>query len=274
MVSYIVKKVLNNNVVIAVKDECEFILVGKGIGFNTKKGSSVPENTIGNVFVKQSSDKSKFDMVLRSIDRKIVGISEEIISLCENELGIKLNSAIHTSLPDHINFAFTRIRKGIKIENPFLNEIMVLYPREYKLAQKAFDMINKNFDTKLPRDEVGFICMHINAAIARKNVSDTVEYTRKIGDIMKFISVILNKDIDKSSLAYERTVTHINFVLDRIMKKKTIKNLLLDSIKKQMYNEYGLALKVAIKIESLFSVKVPEDEVGYLALHLKRLKEL
>ncbi|KHD37662.1 transcription antiterminator BglG [Clostridium acetobutylicum] len=274
MVSYVVKKALNNNVVIAVKDKYEFIIVGKGIGFNAKKGSRIPENKIENVFIKQSLGESKFDIVLKKIDSKIVGICEEIIFLCENELGIKLNEAIHTSLPDHIDFAFTRIKKGIKIENPFLNEIVALYPKEYKLAEKALDMINKNFTTKLPKDEIGFISMHINAAIERKDVNDTVEYMRKIGKVMEFISSALNKDIDKSSLAYERTVTHINFVLDRIKKKKTIKNLLLDSIKKQLYNEYDLAIKVAIKLENLFSVSVPEDEIGYIAMHLKRLKEL
>ncbi|URZ01875.1 PRD domain-containing protein [Clostridium felsineum] len=274
MVSYVVKKSLNNNVVIAVKDKYEFIIVGKGIGFNAKTGSHVPENKIENVFIKQSLGESKFDTVLNKVDSKIVGICEEIIFLCENELGKKLNEAIHTSLPDHIDFAFTRIKKGIKIENPFLNEIMVLYPKEYRLEEKALIMINENLSTKLPRDEIGFISMHINAAIERKNVNDTVEYMRKIGEVMKFISVILKKDIDKSSLSYERTVTHINFVLERIKQKKTIKNLLLDSIKEQLYNEYGLAIKVAIKLENLFSVSVPEDEIGYIAMHLKRLREL
>lgn len=63
-------------------------------------------------------------------------------------------------------------------------------------------------------------------------------------------------------------------MLQRVIKKKTIKNYLLDSIKKEMYNEYDLAIKIALKIENLFSIKIPEDEIGYIALHIRRLSEI
>ena len=42
MKSYIVKKALNNNVLIAISDQNEeVVLIGKGIGFNHKKNDSV-----------------------------------------------------------------------------------------------------------------------------------------------------------------------------------------------------------------------------------------
>ncbi|MBV4448384.1 PRD domain-containing protein [Clostridium tyrobutyricum] len=274
MEKYTVQKVLNNNVVLAQKNHENLILVGKGIGFNSRKGQTVPKDRIENIFVKESSISNNFDTVLRNVDQRIIGISEEIISLCERKLDIKLNEVMHISLPDHINFALRRVKEGIKIENPFLQELVVLYPKEYKLAEKSLDMINKNFDIKLPEDEIGFICMHINAAVNKEKVGDVMNHTRKITQIMDTISKLLKKKFDKNSLEYIRTVTHINFVLNRVINKKTVKNYLLDNIKKELYNEYDLAIKITIKIENLFSVKVPEDEIGYIALHLKRLEEI
>lgn len=274
MEGYVITKVLNNNVVIAKKNREEFVLVGKAIGFDTGKGKKVTEDRIETVFIRQGNEKNNFDRVLQNIDSDIIGVSEEIISLCERELKSKLNEAIHISLPDHINFAFLRIKKGVKIENPFLNELKVLYPKEYKLSEKAIYMINSRFVTKLPEDEIGFICMHIKAGINKEKVSDALAYTKKIGEIMDLISKLLKKDIDKSSLEYMRTLTHLNFVIDRIINKKTVRNYLLDSIKKELYNEYDLAIKIAMKIENLFSVKVPEDEIGFIALHLERLREI
>lgn len=274
MEEYTIKKVLNNNVVIAEKNNNEFVLVGKAIGFNSRKGDKLSEDRIESIFVKQGEEKSNFNKVLQNINSEIVGLSEEIISLCEKELEVKLSEAIHVSLPDHINFAISRIEQGVKIENPFLHELMALYPKEYDLARSALDMINKRLSVNLPEDEIGFICMHIKATVNQEKVSTALAYTKKIGEVMELISKLLKKNFDKSSLEYIRTITHINFMLQRVMNKKTIKNYLLDSIKKEMYNEYDLAIKIAFKIENLFSVKISEDEVGYMALHLRRLSEI
>jgi transcriptional antiterminator len=272
MEGYTIKKVLNNNVVIAERQGKEYVLVGKAIGFNAGKGTKLSEDKIENKFVKQINNEAEsYDRILKDIDSEIVGISEEIIFLCEKKLNIKLSEAIHISLPDHLNFSLRRIEKGIKIENPFLNELNAMYPEEYKLAEKALDMVNERLLVELPEDEAGFICMHINAAVRQQEVSTSLAYTKKIGEIMALISTLLKKEFNKNSLEYIRTVTHLNFMIERIMNKKTIKNNLLDNIKKDLYNEYNIAIKVAIKIENLLSIKVPEDEIGYIALHLNRL---
>jgi transcriptional antiterminator len=274
MSKYTIKKVLNNNVVIAEQSGSQFVLVGKAIGYEAHKGEVLSEDRIESIFIKKSDDtQEKFNKVLESIDSKIVGVSEEIISLCENELNTRLSEAVHVSLPDHINFAYRRIQKGVKIENPFLYELRALYPAEYNLAEKALYMINQRFEVQLPEDEVGFICMHIKAAINQQEVSDALAYTRKIGEVMELISILLKKKLQKNSLEYVRTVTHLNFMIERVISKKTVKNFLLDSIKKDLYNQYDVAIKVAKKIENLFSVKVPEDEIGYIALHLNRISE-
>lgn len=274
MECYKIKKVLNNNVVIAEKKKEELILVGKGIGFDFDKAGKIPEDRIENIYKKQTADIGEnYQKVLQKIESSIVGVSEEIIHLAEKELGLKLNEAIHVSLPDHINFSLKRKEKGLTIENPFKNELNILYPTEYKIALKALETINSRFKTSLPEDEAGFICLHIRAAIIRKGVSESLAYTKKISKIVGIIEKLMGKKLEKNSLAYVRTITHINFMIERVEKNKTIKNDLLNIIKKELYNEYSIAIKVAMKIEDLFSVEVPEDEIGYIALHLKRLSE-
>lgn len=274
MDEFIIKKVLNNNVVIAEKNMEQFVLVGKGLGFDSSKGAKVNSSRIESVFVKKNSDLNRnFDEILKNVNNEIVGISEEIISLCEKELGVKLSEGIHVSLPDHINFAIVRIEKGVKIENPFLYELVALYPKEYRLAEKALAMINNNLSIELPIDEIGFICMHIKAAIKQEAVSTALAYTKKVREIMDLIAKLLKKEFNKNSLDYMRTIIHLNFMIERIKNKKTVKNSLLDSIKKDLYNQYDIAIKVAMKIENLFSVKVSEDEIGYIALHISRLTE-
>lgn len=271
---YVIKKILNNNVVIAENNNKEVILVGKAIGYDLKKGMSVPQDRIKSIFVKQKGESGhNYERLLEKVDNEVIGVSEEIISMCEKELKVKLNDAIHLSLTDHINFALQRVANGVKIENPFFNELKVLYPKEFEIAYKALEMINKRFDNKLPEDEVGFICLHIRAAIMEQDVSKSLVYTKKIKEIMDLIQKLLKKKIDRNSFEYIRTLTHVNFMLERIKDKKTIKNELLNNIKEEMFYEYNVAIKVALKIEDIFQMKVPEDEIGYIALHLRRLSE-
>jgi len=275
MIMYNVKKVLNNNVVIAEYNKEEFILVGKAIGFDSNKSKKVSEDRVENIFVKQTNQlNGNFDRILKEINSEIVGVSEEIIAMCEKEFGEKLKEAIHVSLPDHINFAILRTNKGIRIENPFISEIKTLYPREFALAEQAVTMLDERFGIKLPYDEIGFICMHIKAALSSQDVGETLEYTKKISEIIDLISALMKKKIDRKSLEYERLLTHINFLVERLTSNKATKNPLLDSIKKEFSYEYTVAIKVAIKIQNLFSVKVSDDEIGYIALHLRRLTEM
>ncbi|MBV7272277.1 PRD domain-containing protein [Clostridium thailandense] len=274
MESFKIKKVLNNNVIIAQKDKDEVILVGKGIGFDFPKGTEIPEDRVENIFIKKTSVIGEnYQKVLQSIDNNIVGVSEEIIHFVEKELNSKLNEAVHVSLPDHISFALKRIQKGLNIENPFKNELNVLYPTEYKLALASVQFINKRFNTNLPEDEAGFICLHIRAALTQRDVSESLAYTKKISIVIELIEKLTGKRLEKNSLAYVRTVNHINFMIERAEKNKPIKNDLLHIIKKEMYREYSVAVKVALKIEDLFSVKIIEDEIGYITLHLKRISE-
>lgn len=271
----IIKKVLNNNVVIAKEGSKDFILIGSGIGFDFHKGSVVPAKRIEKIFVREKTEvDNNYDKVLETIDSKIIGLSEEIICMAESDTGVKLNRSIHVSLPDHINFSLRRMEKKIKIENPFLNELKVIYPKEYSIASKALKMINERFNSKFPEDEIGFICLHIKAAIEESGIGIQLEYTKKIKDIMNLISKLIGRPIDKDSLEYARTLTHINFMLERILMGKTVNNLLLDTIKDKFSKEYDIAIKLSLKIENLFDVKVSDDEMGYLAVHLKRLSDI
>jgi transcriptional antiterminator len=273
---YTIKKILNNNVVVAIDNKREeIILVGNGIGFQHKKGDMVVEESILSIYKKEKQDlANNYQKVLSSIDSSVVGISEEIISMWEKEIDGKLNHSIHISLPDHINFALKRYNSGAEIENPFLMELKILFPKEFDLASKALQMINSRFDISFPEDEIGFISLHVRAAVKEEGLNNSSNYLKNISKIMELISKLLNKPLNKNSFEYIRTVSHINFMYERVKNNVPINNLLLESIKKELYEEFNIALKVAMMFNKLFQLQVPEDEVGYIALHLKRLKDI
>lgn len=273
---YRVLKVLNNNVILArdLSVDQEIVLTGRGIGFHCKVGSEVeiPADKLEKSFVAYDKDiKAKYLQIINKLDGEVLGIGEEIISKAEKELG-ELDPHIHIALTDHIAFTIDRLKEGMVISNPFLEEIKMLYKEEYNLGIKAALLIKERLNVDIPDTEVGFIALHLHAARQNKMVSETVKYTSLIRQLIEIIEEELSLKIDPVDLDYSRLVNHLRCSIDRLMNEKTVNNPLLQRIKEEFREFFELARKLAFYIEDRMSVVMSEDELGYLALHLHRLK--
>src|SRR5690625_4825084 len=93
MKSYIVKKALNNNVLIANSDQNEeVVLIGKGIGFNHKKNDSVNKEVIEKVFVlKNEKEQQHYKELLPHIDTEILDIIISSTELIRRKSKVILN---------------------------------------------------------------------------------------------------------------------------------------------------------------------------------------
>ena len=275
---YKVNKSFNNNVIWVIESETEkeLILIGKGLGFNYKEGDLInlakESSNIEEEFSPVNENKKKeYRQLLETADKKVIGVTEEIINMISVQLEEDLADHIHIGLADHIGFVLKRLKKDIKIDNPFLYEIKSLYPKEYKLAQEAVEMIENRFEIFIPKAEIGFITLHINSARINRELSTTMKETQLIKNLVDIIETELEINFSEGSLTYARLLTHLRFALQRIEKNQTEDNPLLDNLKNQFKESYQLAEKLALYIEDNINDKVPEDEVGYIAMHLQRL---
>ena len=274
---YIIKKIFNNNVILAenISSKRELILIGRGIGFSQNNGDQIlkSELKIDKEFAPITGDKREnYIKLLEEIDSKVIGITEEIIAMASGELNEELDQHIRIGLADHIAFSLKRIKKGIEVANPFLAETRTLYSQEYKLAEKAVEMISERFELEIPEGEVGFITLHIHGARNERGVSKTLKNTSLIKELVTEVENVLGKKLSYESLNYARLVNHLRFALERIETEASNQNPLLENIKENFDFSFRLAEKLAEIIESKFDYQVPEAEKGYLALHLNRLK--
>lgn len=274
-IDYKVLKSLSSNVVVSEKDSNVYVLFGKGIGFGKKPGELITKgSTIEQKFIKiDESEKANYVEILKNVEGKILAVTEELISLAEDILKEKLTSRIHVGLADHISFAMKRIELGIDIVNPFLNEIQILYPKEYSIAEKGSELIKEKLNVELPESEIGFITLHIHSARVNREVSQSLKYTRIIQEIMEYIQELLGIKTNQKSMEYARLVSHLRYALDRIENDKVLKNVMLESIKTSMSEEYEISKKVCKVISEKLFKEVCEDEIGYMSLHIYRLKQ-
>ena len=276
MDNIIIEKVINNNIISAYeKSGAEVIVMGRGIGFKKKQGEMVPADQISKIFrIKSRTLAEQFKELLANMPLERVRISDEIISHAKDHLKLKLNQSIYVTLTDHINFAIERVSQGIEPQNALLWEIKRFYPQEFQLGIYALELIQDRLDILLPEDEAGFIALHFVNAEYGTDIRDAVKFPDQMQAIVDIVERDLGILLDESSLHYERFMTHIKFLIQRIYRKELLssEDRELSLLMQRKYpREYQCSLKVAEYIMQATGSRLSEEEIMHLSVHIRRV---
>ena len=276
MDNIIIEIVINNNIISAYeKSGAEVIVMGRGIGFKKKQGEMVPADQISKIFrIKSRTLTEQFKELLANMPLERVRISDEIISHAKDHLKLKLNQSIYVTLTDHINFAIERVSQGIEPQNALLWEIKRFYPQEFQLGIYALELIHDRLGILLPEDEAGFIALHFVNAEYGTDIRDAVKFPDQMQAIVDIVERDLGILLDESSLHYERFMTHIKFLIQRIYRKELLssEDRELSLLMQRKYpREYQCSLKVAEYIMQATGSRLSEEEIMYLSVHIRRV---
>lgn len=279
MDNIIIEKVINNNIISAYeKSGAEVIVMGRGIGFKKKQGEMVPADQISKIFrIKSRTLAEQFKELLANMPLERVRISDEIISHAKDHLKLKLNQSIYVTLTDHINFAIERVSQGIEPQNALLWEIKRFYPQEFQLGIYALELIHDRLGILLPEDEAGFIALHFVNAEYGTDIRDAVKFPDQMQAIVDIVERELGILLDESSLHYERFMTHIKFLIQRIYRKELLssEDRELSLMMQRKYpREYQCSVKVAEYIMQATGCRLSEEEIMYLSVHIRRVSTI
>lgn len=279
MDNIIIEKVINNNIISAYeKSGAEVIVMGRGIGFKKKQGEVVPADQISKIFrIKSRTLTEQFKELLANMPLERVRISDEIISHAKDHLKLKLNQSIYVTLTDHINFAIERVSQGIEPQNALLWEIKRFYPQEFQLGIYALELIHDRLGILLPEDEAGFIALHFVNAEYGTDIRDAVKFPDQMQAIVDIVERDLGILLDESSLHYERFMTHIKFLIQRIYRKELLssEDRELSLLMQRKYpREYQCSVKVAEYIMQATGSRLSEKEIMYLSVHIRRVSTI
>lgn len=270
----IVTKVFNNNIILVNSEDHEKILFAKGIGFGKKPGYVIPKGIkVDKIFTIADSDNiENLNTMIEKIDNDFFVVCEEAIYEISEKINQELNESIHIGLIDHLFFAIKRLKNNEEIENPFLVEIETLYSKEYMLADMVAKKVGAYCNVDIPDGEIAFIALHIHSAINNGKISNTLKNSYLGSTIVEHVEDRLNIEIDRKSLDYARFLTHIKFAIQRIMENIHINNELTKIIKSSYKESFSIAEEVAEIIEDELGIKVMEDEVTFLTIHIERFR--
>ncbi|ULT58228.1 PRD domain-containing protein [Neobacillus drentensis] len=272
-----IDKVINNNLVRSYKDGKEALVMGKGLGFKKQKNDFIDEALIERIYVIEGEENGNYlEVLLSNIPYTYVQTTNEIVKFATNSLDKKLDDTIWLGLTDHIYHAIDRAKKGKTVRNALLWEISRFYNHEYLIGKEALKIIEKRHDVKLNDSEAGFIALHlVNAQMDDTvKIQETMELVRRQKKIMDIVKYHYGTELNESSIHYDRFMTHLKYFVRRLSKgKEVIKDDLgfLDVIKTKYPNEYKCAKRIDEYVQKELNCKLTEDEIIYLAVHIRRV---
>lgn len=263
-------KILNNSALLVNDSKQSFILLGKGIAFNRKADEILP---IGFTY------EQRFGLLRssRSFEQLISQHKPEIIDLVfktvqefmfdENQI----TAEALVAFCDHIATMYDRVVKHESIENPFLMETKTLYPESFKSASLLIDQVSKKYCVEIPEAEIGFIALHLQKISSKDNSINVNVMNNIIFTVTNLLSEKYNYTLDKESVKFAQFITHIKFVVLRLVRKESPNNEMTEIILSKYAQFKPLASEIVKVIEEETNSELNIDELAYLMMHVSRL---
>lgn len=273
--SYRITKILNHNSFMGIesKNDQECLIMGKGVAFGKKVGQTVSVTGDARVYsLKELTDRGEAKEIIKSVSPLCLELANEVLDQAEEEFG-KVDRSILFTMADHLDFAVRRIQNGEQISNPLTDDIRIMFYKEYKVAGCIRDLLKEKLGIRIDEHEIGYIALHVHAAIVDENVSQAMEIARTVRECICMVEEETGKSIDVMSLGYNRLMNHVRYMVARAIHGEKLKMSLNDYMSVKFPGPYMTAEKICRKMEKSLKLPIPDIEIGYLAMHLERMMD-
>ena len=273
--SYRITKILNHNSFMGIqsKNDQECLIMGKGVAFGKKVGQTVSVTEDARVYsLKELTDRGEAKEIIKSVSPLCLELANEVLDQAEEEFG-KVDRSILFTMADHLDFAVRRIQNGEQISNPLTDDIRIMFYKEYKVAGCIRDLLKEKLGIRIDEHEIGYIALHVHAAIVDENVSQAMEIARTVRECICMVEEETGKSIDVMSLSYNRLMNHVRYMVARAIHGEKLKMSLNDYMSVKFPGPYMTAEKICRKMEKSLKLPIPDIEIGYLAMHLERMMD-
>ena len=270
---YRIAKILNHNSFMGIQDENnqECLVMGKGVAFGKKVGQTVPVTAEAKVYsLKEMTERGDAKDILKSVSPLCLEFANEVLNQAEQEFG-KVDRTILFTMADHLDFAIRRIQNGEQISNPLTDDIRVMFYKEYKVASCIQEFLKEKMQIEIDEHEIGYIALHVHAAIVDENVSQAMEIARTVRECISLVEKETGNSVDVMSLGYNRLMNHVRYMVARAIHGEKLKMNLNEYMSVKFPEPFMSAERICRQMEKSLKLPIPDIEIGYLAMHLERM---
>lgn len=140
-----------------------------------ESGVALPDNELAYLAIHLNGGKYlyKHNREFEDIGIDLEDTVKEVVYQVSKKLNIKIDvdKQLIVGLVQHFNPAFYRLTMGLQVRNPIIDEIKDYYMDLFEAVDYACRIVFSKYNLTIPSSEVGYITMHIGAAIERQNTS-------------------------------------------------------------------------------------------------------
>ncbi|TDO94174.1 BglG family transcriptional antiterminator [Halanaerobium saccharolyticum] len=147
----------------------------------------IPESEIGYITLHLLGAKFRhlgdFDFKADKLfDDKLLDLTYQLVGIAAKILNLELTNdqELIYGLALHLKPTLNRIKYDLNIENQLVADIQEKYPQIYRASKIAAGVIQTEIFGEIREEEIGFIAMHIGAAVERKNVKSKLNNKLKV----------------------------------------------------------------------------------------------
>lgn len=203
---------------------------------------------------------------------------EKIVVNSEGKLKFRFSDEAFISFIIHIAIAIKRLmqKKDIHLADDVMKSLRER--EEFQIAKELGEEISNTFEVVLPESEIGYILLHILGAKMQENKEEDIGFNFKVGDdelpaaiakdIVSMAGKVLNVSLEKDIQLMNGLILHLRTTVNRLKYGLTLRNPILNEIKENYPEMYGAAWITSTVFQKYMGIKINEEEIGYIALHL------
>lgn len=213
--------------------------------------------------------------MLGLIDKEILLKVSLILKDYETMLEKRLAEGAYMGLMIHLAIAIQRILRG---ESIFMNSAVLdslKGDEHFVTAREIARSIANIFGISVPDDEVGYITMHLKGSKLKTSamveehdfIISNFELSRTTAKMIQKFRDLSGYDFRDDEKLLIGLASHLRPAITRMKLGLDIRNPLLQKIK-EMYPEiYAMTQQATDLMTARYEVEVPEEEIGFLAMH-------
>ncbi|NTW71918.1 MAG: transcription antiterminator [Eubacteriaceae bacterium] len=208
-------------------------------------------------------------------DRKI----ENILIQAEKRMKYTISDEAFIALLIHIAISIERIKGNKDIKMPLKQLADLKANSEYEIAAWIANELGRELGVKMPKSEIGYITLHLLGAklfgptnrindpesILNNLEPEIIQLTR---DIIALTENILSVDFSHDDNLLTGLALHLRTTVKRLKYGLSLRNPLLDEIKRKFPSIFGAAWATSILFEKNFGIRITEEEIAYLTIHI------
>jgi lichenan operon transcriptional antiterminator len=194
----------------------------------------------------------------------------EAIERISNEYN--LESTTQTRLMEFITIMLDRLLKNHPLTEIEEKHKKLLNTKDHQIVLEMVQAIERLLPVEIPQSEILFITIPIAGRRTPTNNRTLADITIT-NDVKRLLEQIVEqvgfkkKLIQENESFFKDLQYHLTFMLNRLIFGLRLKNPLLADVKSKYPVAYKMAEIAGQVIENRYELKVPEDELGYLAFY-------